>query len=104
MHERFANVLLSLYTAKNKAKDSKYDKIAKEIDQLIVSAVNKLNDLEKIIQPQFKICEQDLEIENTTPFNAEHIKNINLAFSLINSYLSSCKQISNEIGDMLNGL
>ena len=76
---------MHLYLAKEKAMES-YNKIAEEIQKLIVSAINKLNDLEKLIRPYFKLCEQDFDSDGYTPFNLEIIKQINLALALINDY------------------
>lgn len=98
MHERFANAIDSLQTARNKAKNSKFDKIVEEIDQLINSAVDKLNEIDKNIQPAFKNCTQDLEIESYNQFNDEQIKKINFAFSIIESFYNRCKNMNKEIG------
>ena len=76
---------MHLYLAKEKAMES-YNKIAEEIQKLIVFAINKLNDLEKFIKPNFKLCEQDFDHDGYTPFNQEKIKQINLALTLIKNY------------------
>jgi hypothetical protein len=90
LHEKYASSLINLYLARDKAKKSNNDKIAEELEKMIVSTVNKLNDLDKIIKPHFNLCVQDIENETYMPFNAEHIKNINLAFLILSNYYNSC--------------
>ena len=104
LHERFANSLNNLSIAKNKANKYKFVNQAEEIEKLYASAVNKLNGLENKILSFFNPCEQDFESDHYIPFNAEDIKNINLAFSMLNCYFNSCKQISTQIEDILKNI
>lgn len=98
----FADCLINLKIASQKAKTSKYGKIAEEIEKLYTSAVNSLNELDNKISPSFKLCTQDFESESYISFNADDIKNINLAFSMLNCFLNSCNKIEEIAGILTN--
>jgi hypothetical protein len=59
MHEIFVSAIVSLFMARDKANDFRYDSISAEVSKKIASVVNKLNDLEKIIEPHFILSQQD---------------------------------------------
>jgi hypothetical protein len=47
--------------------------------------------------PYFSLCRQDFESDSHTSFNAQNVKNINLALSLVENFFNSCNQINKEM-------